>query len=141
MHAVLHGVLYVPKLTSNLFSVRAEATKGNTVKFGSSKCWIRDADGRLKGIGSLEGKLYRLDCLSTPPSEYAATTSAEQCDGDLWHQRFGHLNEQQLNEISRHGMVTGAKLPRKMKIDFRQGCVEGKMHCLPFKPVGEIRST
>ncbi len=39
-------------------------------------------------MGSLEGKLYRLDCLSTPPSEYAATASAEQCDCDLWHQRF-----------------------------------------------------
>lgn len=140
MHAVLHGVLYVPKLTSNLFSVRAAATKGNTVKFGSSKCWIRDADGRLKGMGSLEGKLYRLDCQS-PPSEYAAAASAEQCDADLWHQRFGHLNEQQLNEMSRHGIVTGAKLPQKMKIDFCQGCVEGKMHRLPFKPVGEIRST
>ncbi len=86
-------------------------------------------------MGSLEGKLYRLDCLSIPPSEYVATASAEQCDGDLWHQRFGHL---QLNEISRHGIVTDAKLPRKMKIDF---CVEGKMHRLPFKPVGEIRST
>ncbi len=29
MHAVLHGVLYVPKFTSNLLSVRAAATKGN----------------------------------------------------------------------------------------------------------------
>ena len=33
-----------------------------TLKFGHSKFWIRDAEGRLKGMGSLEGKLYRLDC-------------------------------------------------------------------------------
>ena len=38
---VLYNVLYVPNLTSNLFSVRAAVTKGNTVKFGYRKCWIR----------------------------------------------------------------------------------------------------
>ena len=38
--SVLHHVLCVPKLASNLFSVRASAGKGNTVKFGHSKCWI-----------------------------------------------------------------------------------------------------
>ena len=137
--AVLYSVLYVPKLACNLFSVRAAAAKGNSVKFGSSKCWIRDAKGNLKGMGSLTEKLYRLDCQPFP-SEYATAASVE-CETDLWHQRFGHLNEQQLQEIAQHEMVTGAKIPRKMKLNFCQGCVEGKMHRLPFKPVGEVRST
>ncbi len=38
-------------------------------------------------------------------------------------------------------LVTGVKMPRKMKLSFCEGCVEGKMHCMPFKPVGEIHST
>ena len=38
--AVLYDVLYVPKLTCNLFSVRAAASKGNVVRFEQSKCWI-----------------------------------------------------------------------------------------------------
>ena len=39
---VLYHVLYVPELTCNLFSVKAAVAMGNTVKFGSNKCWIRD---------------------------------------------------------------------------------------------------
>lgn len=60
--STLHRVLYVPRLACNLFSVRAAAAKGNSVKFGHSKCWIQDGDGKLKGMGSLVDKLYRLDC-------------------------------------------------------------------------------
>ncbi len=54
--SVLYSVLYVPKLACNLFSVRAAVTKGNTVK-----CWIRDGEGKVRGMGSLVDKLYRLD--------------------------------------------------------------------------------
>jgi hypothetical protein len=43
--AVMYDVLYVPKLACNLFSVRAAARKGNVIKFGRSKCWIRDQSG------------------------------------------------------------------------------------------------
>ena len=35
-------VLYVPKLTSNLFSVHATALKKKVVLFGKKYCWIRD---------------------------------------------------------------------------------------------------
>ena len=59
--AVMYDVLYVPKLACNLFLVRAAARKGNVVKFGRSKCWIRDQSGILYGMGSLAVKLYELD--------------------------------------------------------------------------------
>ena len=62
----LHHVLYVPKLTCNLFSVPAAAAKGNVVNFGHSKCWIRDGSGKLKGTGSLVNRLYQLDCETIP---------------------------------------------------------------------------
>ena len=54
--SVMHDVLHVPKLSCNLFSVRAAAKKGNTVKFSRSKCWIRGPKGTLQGMGSLSGK-------------------------------------------------------------------------------------
>ena len=40
--SVIHEVLYVPKLTCNLFSVRAATARGNNVKFGKFRCWIKD---------------------------------------------------------------------------------------------------
>ena len=68
--STMHDVLYVPKLTCNLFSVRAAAQKGNFIKFGHSKCWIRNQKGKLCGMGSLVDKLYQLDCEHTSMHVY-----------------------------------------------------------------------
>jgi len=59
---VIYQVLYVPDLACNLFSVGVAASKGNDVKFGCTRCWIRDSKGSLYGTGSLIDKLYKLDC-------------------------------------------------------------------------------
>ena len=47
----MYSVLYVPKLTCNLFSVRATVTMGNTVKFENGSCRIYDRNGLLLGTG------------------------------------------------------------------------------------------
>ena len=97
----MYNALYVPKLTCNLFSVRAAATKENTVKFGGARCWIRDKYGKLLGIGSLVDKLYYLDCnVITPDCVAVATTCQVGNTVKLWHQRLGHLNELQLKGTS-----------------------------------------
>ena len=127
------------KLTCNLFSVRAAAAKGNVVKFGHSRCWIRDSNGKLCGMGSLVDKLYQLDC-EPASTEQVSVASAEQgSDVDLWHPRLGHLSEQRLKEIVHKELATGMKIPKTAKLC--EGCVEGKMQRKPFKPVGEIRSS
>ena len=134
--AFIHRVLYVPKLACNLFSVRATAGKGNLVKFSRSRCWIRDTNGKLLGMGSQVDKLYHLDCESIP-LEQASTASHQGNDMDLWHQRFGHASGHRLQEAIQKEAVTGLKIPKNAKLSFCEGCVEGKMHRKPFKPVGK----
>ena len=56
---VRYRVLYVPKLACNLFSVRAAVANG---KFAGTKCYIRDGNGGLLGIGSISNKMYQLHC-------------------------------------------------------------------------------
>ena len=90
-------------------------------------------------MGSLENKLYLLDC-EVVCDEQALVS--EQGNGlDLWHQRCGHLNEQQLKGMVQKGSVTGVKVSSAATLSFCKGCVEGKIHRKPFKSVGEIRST
>ena len=115
--AVMYNVLYVPKLACNLFSVRAAAGKGNIVKFGRSRCWIRDRNGKLYGMGSLVGKLYQLDC-EPAPVEDASAVCERRNNMDLWHQRLGHLNGQRLSDIAQDELATGIKLPKAMKLSF-----------------------
>ena len=130
----------MPELAGNLFSVRAAVCRGCVVQFGQYRCWIRDGRRRLLGMGSLIDKLYYLNC--SPVSREQASVASEQREElNLWHQRFGHLNEQQLQEISRHGLVTGVKIPHTVRLPFCEACVKDKSHRKPFKPVSEHRSS
>jgi hypothetical protein len=138
--AVMYNVLYVPKLACNQFSVRAAVSNGNSVKFGDTKCWIRDSKGRLRGTGSLMDKLYQLDC--EPVVQQHATVGAHcQNNVNLWHQRLGHVNEQQLRETVCKDLVKEVNISKTESLSFCENCAEGKMHRKPFKSVGENHST
>ncbi len=97
--ATMFDVLHVPQLACNLFSVRAAAKKGNTVKFGQMKCWISGPNGGLKGIGYAYGKLYQLKCKVIMTEESASIVSENKSNIDLWYQRLGHQNFQQLRVL------------------------------------------
>ena len=135
---VMYNVLYIPKLACNLFSVRAAANRGNTIKFGKTNCHIRDSNGKLVGMGSLADKLYYLKCEAIIQEQ--ASVSVTKGKADLWHQRLGHLNEQQLREMTNHGLVKGMEIPKSAGLSFCEECVESKMSRKPFKSIGEIRS-
>ena len=91
--AVLYDVLYVPKVTCNLFSERAAVSKGNAVEFGPQKRCIRDGHGKLRGMGSLVDKLYQLDCQVVVTSDTADVSIESSQGSDLWHQRLGQVYE------------------------------------------------
>ena len=140
-NVTMHNVLYVPKLACNLFSVRAAAAKGNTVKFGNTNCWIRDRNEKLLGMGPLADKLYYLDC-ETITQEHVATASGSRVGNkaDLWDQRLGHLNEHQLKVMVSQELAKGMEIPMSMEISFCEKCVERKVSRKTFKSVGEIHS-
>ena len=82
--SVMYKVLYVPQLSCNLFSVRAAASKGNLIRFGQCRCWIRDDSGRLYGMGTLEDKLYKLDCEAVQPETVSTITAHKESDIFDW---------------------------------------------------------
>ena len=138
--ATMYRVLYVPKLACNLFSVRAASSMGKLVKFGHSRCWVRDKDGKLCGMGRMVDKLYQLDC-EVIHSE-TATLATKSCESplDIWHYRLGHANEQTIKDMAHKQLVTGIILPKQAQLSFCEGCITGKMTRLPYRSVGEIRS-
>ena len=96
----MYHVLYIPKLTCNLFSVRATVTVGNTVKFENVSCRIYDRNGPSLGTGSLLDKLYYLKYESIIQEYVSVASRSVVKKPDLWHQRLGHLNENQLREMA-----------------------------------------
>ena len=89
--SVMYGVLYVPHMTRNLFSVSTATQKGNEITFSDTECHIRNQDDKLCGRASLDDKMYvrRLHTEQVPMCE-------QKTEMDLWHRKLGHLNVQQM---------------------------------------------
>ena len=121
-------VLYVPKLTTSLFSVQAVTAKGNVVQFGHTLCWIKNSHGKVVARGRLAGNMYRLDCKVHTSGKQASVAETSNCRFNLWHQRMGHLNSGQMKTMVSRDMVTGTDMPGMGKLDFCKACVEGKSH-------------
>ena len=136
--AVLYNVLYVPDLKCNLFSIRAAVANGNVVKFGGDKCWLRDANCVLRGMGTLLDKMYQLNCESLRNNQRALV--AVNNEADLWHQRLGHLHEIGLQKCIDKGYLNGSTVTKINRLSFCEGCVAGKFDRKPFVALGEIRS-
>ena len=70
------------------------------------------------------GGLYRLNIKSMPNQ---ALSSIGLTIENLWHQRFGHLNLQDLMLLQRKGMVDVLPTFHNVHLDC-DGCALGKMH-------------
>lgn len=135
LKVVLKDVLYVPDLAYNLFSVRSANRFGGEIRFIGDKCHIYNNRGKICGTGCICGKLYKLRCKSMSHEEKANIANRVD-DIDLWHQRMGHLNLQQMKQAVCKELVTGLKPFKGKKLSFCTGCTEGKLHRKPFIPVG-----
>ena len=130
----------MPKLTCNLFSVRAAVSKDNAIEFGPQKCCIRDEYGKLHGMGSLVDKLYQLDCQVAITTDTAYISVESSQGSDLWHQCLGHVHELRLKKCLENESVQGINIKKMTELSFFKGCLAGKMCRKPFPAVGDIRS-
>ena len=81
-------------------------------------------------------KLSKLDCELSSELHNVEETAAMAVAIDLWHQRLGHLCEQQIKCMVEKRMASGIKSPKGCVLHFCEGCVEGKMHWWAFHTVG-----
>ena len=125
----------------NLLSVRTMTKLDAEVRFCGDTCSVMK-QGKTVEIGkSVNGGLYKLfsPVVETLDSALFASTKASL---SVWHQRFGHLNMQDINSISKNNNIVDG-----MKIDTGEddnndcgSCALGKMHRLPFPKKSEHRA-
>eukprot|EP00253_Pinus_taeda_P021576 PITA_21576 len=120
----LSNVLYVPGIKKNLISVSMMTDQDMHVEFFKTHCVIKDCRNEIVATGMRVGSLYRLDAKSiSKQAMVAGESTAEQ----LWHQRFGHFNLQDLMLLQKKGMVEGLPIFRNIQLNC-DGCALGKMH-------------
>lgn len=119
----LKDVLYVPKLTYNLLSVPKVTEAGKRVTFDELQGYIHDNQGELVAVASKTGSLYYLN--SEPLKFYQVNAVSDPMRENLWHRRFGHLGERNLQKLTKENLVNGFDYDVSREIGFCELCVSG----------------
>jgi transposase InsO family protein len=132
----LMGVLYVPDLQYNLFSLATAMDAGAAASFDDNLCSIK-IGGRTVLTATRCGGLYTLDAAATTGERALLTVNKVISDkADLWHRRYGHLSYGALSRLQREDMVEGLDATAA---EFKaagsktcEPCIMGKQHRQPF---------
>eukprot|EP00253_Pinus_taeda_P035070 PITA_35070 len=111
-------------IKKNLISISMITDQDMQVQFFKNGCVIQDSKLETVATGVRVGNLYRLDARSIPQQAMVAATSTAE---NLWHQRFGHINLQDLILLKNKGMVDGLPTLHNIKLEC-DGCALGNMH-------------
>ena len=136
---MIRNVLYVPRLGTNLFSIRAATKVGSEVHFVDEtvtfvRGWRTEIQGQRVG-----NTLYYLKILAkeTTGSPTALTVKRTGVSLATWHDRFAHLNFKTILKMVTLDNTIGLNVSGD-NTDFDsscEGCISGKMHQLLFKIV------
>lgn len=138
VEGVMRGVLFVPGLGINLYSIGSATDAGievhfanNTVVFSHKKVII------MEGKRSGKEALYHLNIKAEQyhPRTEQALKGARVEPLSIWHQRFGHLNNKSLLKMASMGSVKGLALFKDQlhPSGHCRGCLQGKMSRAPFQ--------
>ena len=102
----IHNVMYVSGIKKNLICVSAIADNDMKVEFDKYKCHVKDVQDNCRVIATWSrlGGLYKLDAIKGNHQALATSTIS---DVELWHQRYGHLNHNDLMLLQKKSMVEG----------------------------------
>ncbi|UYV66792.1 hypothetical protein LAZ67_4002870, partial [Cordylochernes scorpioides] len=108
----LENVLFVPGLKGNLISVSTCTEKSFFVKFMRGKAEIVNPLRKICIEAYKRNGLYILR-----QTKYAKTQFTRMCidrnSSEIWHNRFGHLNFDDLKKLQRENLVNGLPKGRK----------------------------
>lgn len=107
----LNDVLFVPGIQLNLLSVRSvKFNKKYSLNFWNSGVHIRASSehGQIVASAHQHDKLYVVPAIAQVQlSQHIALLASEKCSLELWHQRLGHVNIQDLKSMITKRLVTG----------------------------------
>ena len=133
----LKNALYVPGLRNNLISVSKVTNNDYTVTFAKTHATVNREDGSVALTATKHDDLY---VVNEGPNY--AMFSYDKVDENLikWHQRYGHLNINDLQKMKNTEMVSGITFASKTNEIGCEICAKCKIHALPFKR-SETRET
>lgn len=126
----LRDAILVPGFRNNLLSVSRMTDNNYTVIFRKESALVKRPDGSVALTAKRRGQLYLVDS----GNEESAFNSEEHTSKKLqrWHNRFGHLNLNDLKKLKTEDMVSGIDFnPNEAQFNC-EVCHMGKICQIPF---------
>jgi GAG-pre-integrase domain len=60
------------------------------------------------------------------------TTAVKGCSIDKWHRILGHINNNSIQTLKKHDLVTGLNIDESQGPNQCKACTQGKHHVEPF---------
>ena len=127
----IEGVLYVPSIRKNLFSVGMCTKKGHELTFSKNRV-KGTREERVVAIGVKQSNaIFRMIFKVLKPRE-RDEINVSSVDLKIWHKRLGHVGARALCDMVRGGLVDGVKLKNTEKF-VCEPCELRKSHRQPFR--------
>lgn len=123
---VLSDVLYVFAMTN----------RGYSVTFEKENATVLREDGSTVVSATRKGRMY---IMKTTQQHYAMMADKSIVAMKLWHERYGHLNLNDLRKLKINKMVSGLDIPPEAINIPCEICNRAKIHALPHR-VSETRT-
>ena len=137
----LHNVLFVPELAYCLLSISKATERGIEFKFNKRGCIVRDSNGRLITVASKSGNLYQVSVVEPKNAEVKQMEQCHVSKEELWHRRYGHLNNSSLKELAADDLVKEFDYHHATKDSpLCEPCCKGKQHKNPFPQSSDRRA-
>ena len=135
----LNNVWYVPKLHSNFISINKILKAGHSVNFINNKALMKSKEGNNILTAVLEEGMFIANVKIMKESESINCVFDESIEKQ-WHERYGHININDLNKLSAKKMVKGLDIKIPEKIDCVT-CAVNKISAKPYKNYGSVQTT
>lgn len=134
---VLNDVMYVKNLSCNLMSIAKMEEAGMEILFKDGAAHILWKN-KVLYVAKRCGNTYRVDVV-VEKKQFAGVCAED--DKEIWHNRMGHLNMQDMRKLIAKEMVTGLDLKSKNDVlKICEPCVFGKQTRKSFPTRNEHRS-
>jgi len=131
--STIEGVLFVPDIRKNLFSVGVCTSKGYNVVFkGRDVSVLKDSLVVAQGVKQDNG-VFRMFFKTLENGEFVNEVNLSTASLKIWHERLGHVNNRTVREMAARGVVKGMKLGG-VRDFFCEACHMGKLHRSSFGP-------
>lgn len=134
----LKRVWYVPQLHSNFVSISKIVKAGHTVKFAENKAVMKSKQNQNILTADLVDDMFIINEKKEENCEIISGAIEENMV-KKWHQRFGHLNVNDLNKLTKKSMVKGLNVTMPKTIECVT-CAVNKIAATPYKNYANVQT-